>query len=435
MISLLTGAGGVLAETVWESGGTYYWDSGSSPDLATAIMEAVGDGGVTVDIRCGGTLTQRVDLKVGTTLKGNNNTFNVSHDGTAFYLSKNQGSGLNIYDMTLNCSGGCGFVIHEVSDIVLQNIAINGADIGMRIDSHGSRAYNYWVYNVSVLYCTFEDCASHGLETYSIDGFSADGLVAKNCGGCGVCLNRTTNGAIGTVDSYRSPASGGYAGFRCCNDCDNLTVDYVKSIECGRGIFILTGSDNITIDGCLVMDSADIGIWIEQCDNVNISGYCSSAYAVSGTGSSIDVTIPNGTYRLISRKSGKVMDAAYGLNSNGTAIVQWPYKGASNQQWNLTHLGGGKYSIIGVKSGKAIDISGASTANGAAAQLYTYWAGGSNQKFIFTSLSDSHYYRITPSHATDKCLDVKGASTADGAKIIQWSYSGSPNQQWELRSP
>ncbi|WP_158853522.1 glycosyl hydrolase family 95 catalytic domain-containing protein [Saccharothrix deserti] len=34
--------------------------------------------------------------------------------------------------------------------------------------------------------------------------------------------------------------------------------------------------------------------------------------------------------------------------------------------------------------------------------------------------------------ATGKVLDVNGAGAADGAKVVQWSSSGSPNQQWQF---
>jgi hypothetical protein len=144
-------------------------------------------------------------------------------------------------------------------------------------------------------------------------------------------------------------------------------------------------------------------------------------------------TVANGTYKIISRHSGKAMDAAGWGTANGTQIHQWTYSGGNNQRWTLTDRGSGQYSMIGVHSGKAIDINGWSSANGTKVQLWTY-GGGNNQKFTLTATS-SGYYRVTPVHATGSCLDVAGVSTADGALVHLWSYGGGNNQQWAFQAP
>jgi endoglucanase len=141
----------------------------------------------------------------------------------------------------------------------------------------------------------------------------------------------------------------------------------------------------------------------------------------------------DGTYRIISRHSGKGMDAYNQGTANGTQIQQWTYWGGAGQRWTVTNRGSDQYSIIGVQSGKAIDVNNWGAANGTKVQLWDY-AGGSNQKFTCTATSDG-YYRITPGHATGSCLDVAGVSTADGALIHLWSYGGANNQQWSFQAP
>jgi hypothetical protein len=141
----------------------------------------------------------------------------------------------------------------------------------------------------------------------------------------------------------------------------------------------------------------------------------------------------NGTFKIVSRHSGKAMDALNNGTADGTQIIQWTYGGGNNQRWTLLNRGSNQYSIIGVASGKGLDINGSSTANGTKVQLWT-WSNVNNKKFTFAATS-SGYYRITPVHATGSCLDVAGNSTADGGLVHLWAYGGANNQQWAFQAP
>ncbi|HEY8937188.1 MAG TPA: RICIN domain-containing protein [Cyclobacteriaceae bacterium] len=139
--------------------------------------------------------------------------------------------------------------------------------------------------------------------------------------------------------------------------------------------------------------------------------------------------IPDGTYKIIARHSGKALDVTNNGTANGTNVQQWTLNGCNCQQWTLTNLGSGQYKIIGLSSGKSLDVAGVSTADGANVQIWTY-NGGNNQRFTFTPTTGG-YYRITPVHS-GKALDVASGSTADGANVQQWTYNGGNNQQWQL---
>src|ERR1035437_634216 len=142
-------------------------------------------------------------------------------------------------------------------------------------------------------------------------------------------------------------------------------------------------------------------------------------------------TTTGGTYKLLSRYSGKALDANNNGTANGTQIIQWTYGAGANQQWRISSVGNNLYSIIGVGSGKCIDISGWGTTNDTKVQLWDY-VGGSNQKFYFNPTTNG-YYEILPSHATGSCLDVQGPSTADGAVVHLWQWVNATNQQWLLQ--
>jgi alpha-L-fucosidase len=89
----------------------------------------------------------------------------------------------------------------------------------------------------------------------------------------------------------------------------------------------------------------------------------------------------------------------------------------------------GYYRIINRNSGKCIDVTGSSTADGAQIVQWTY-NGGNNQQWQIIDVGGG-YFRIT-NRNSGKSLDVNAQSTEDGAQLIQWPYGGGNNQQWQL---
>ena len=140
-------------------------------------------------------------------------------------------------------------------------------------------------------------------------------------------------------------------------------------------------------------------------------------------------TIPDGRYRVVSRKSNKVIDLVNGGTADGTDAIQWGWNGGDDQKWDLVHLGNGQYKLTGVASGKLIEVTNASGSNGAIIQI---WPSNNNncQKWTITPAGDGAFKLLNVN--SGKAVDVSGGSTADGAAIIQWPYGGADNQQWRL---
>ena len=138
-------------------------------------------------------------------------------------------------------------------------------------------------------------------------------------------------------------------------------------------------------------------------------------------------TIPDGTYRVLSRKSNKALDVLNGGTADGTDAVQWGWTGGNSQKWTFTHLGNGQYQAAGVASGKLLEVTGASTTNGAVVQI---WPSNNNncQKWTVTPAGNGTFKLLNVN--SGKAVDVNGGSTADGAAIIQWPYGGADNQRW-----
>ena len=138
-------------------------------------------------------------------------------------------------------------------------------------------------------------------------------------------------------------------------------------------------------------------------------------------------TIPDGTCRVLNRRSLKALAAQNGATANGTQLVQWGWNGDASQKWTFTEQGNGQYQITGAASGRVMDVAGISTANGAKIHLWD-WLNANNQKWTVTPAGNG-CFKLTAVHS-GKVADVNGGSTADGATVIQWPYGGGTNQQW-----
>lgn len=141
------------------------------------------------------------------------------------------------------------------------------------------------------------------------------------------------------------------------------------------------------------------------------------------------VTTLAGTYFLQNRHSGLYMDVAGVSSADGANIQQWSYSGNTNQQFELTHLGGGTYRILAKNSGKSLDVADISSANGANVLQWPYW-GGTNQQFIALDAGGG-FYKLMAKHS-GKLVEVAGFSTINGGNVQQWEDGGQATAQWKL---
>ncbi|OQP58280.1 hypothetical protein A3860_08150 [Niastella vici] len=140
-------------------------------------------------------------------------------------------------------------------------------------------------------------------------------------------------------------------------------------------------------------------------------------------------TLDNGTFLIVNRKSGMVLDVASAATANGSNVLQWGGTGGTNQRWTLTQLPGGYYSIIGVQSGRALEVYQSGTADGDNVSILDY-SGADNQQWQFIATSDGYYRIVNRNSGRD--LDVAAQSESPGANVAQWTYWGGENQQWGL---
>lgn len=145
--------------------------------------------------------------------------------------------------------------------------------------------------------------------------------------------------------------------------------------------------------------------------------------------------IPDGTYKIVSEASGKVVDVdANAINDNGTKVQQWSWLNGANQKWNFTYLGGGYYRITSAASGKVLDAdANIIAANGARVQQWD-WLGGDNQQWLLQPRGNGTYAIINK--RSGKVLDVDANNIAnDGAIMQQWAWLDGSNQRWFIQTP
>ncbi|MGC0342417.1 glycosyl hydrolase family 95 catalytic domain-containing protein [Streptomyces sp. SLBN-8D4] len=149
----------------------------------------------------------------------------------------------------------------------------------------------------------------------------------------------------------------------------------------------------------------------------------------AGTSTTITIGLLTGPFKLVNRKSGKVMDVSGSSASDGGPVIQYTWSGGANQQWKLLPDHDGSFRLSNVNSGKVLDVPGSSTSNGTALDQSSD-ANGTHQWWKLVPAATSGYYRLV-NIKSGLCADVQSGSTADGAKIIQWPANGGSNQEWQ----
>ncbi|MBN1184726.1 MAG: RICIN domain-containing protein [Bacteroidales bacterium] len=425
---------------VWQSGSLYYWKTfdvtrGSSSDLAVAVEGAMGSGNRDVHVTTSGTLRSTLDVvQPGVRLYCHGNTFTANFDGIG--IMNNGRNGFEIYDLTLRNVTQYGIRCSGASDLRFVNVkTIDIGWIGMRIDSRSSNPWDYTIYNLYMRDCHFENCGSHGLETYSIDGVTLEGtMTARNCGECGVLFNQSKNGTVGTVNAYNCCWGGGYAGLRFANGCSNITVQKLIADHCGRGYFVVkTGPTvNCHLNNAEIRECSGLGIWIENGTNCSVkSGCCESAISVSGSGSYVNVSSScsssGGTvYQFRNRSTGQYIDGM-GRTINGDAAGQWGNTTHPNAQWRLVDAGSGYSYIVNVATNMKLDGYGR-TSNGSVCAQYSNSTTHPNAQWRFIDAGSGYYF--IENRGTGMRLDGYGL-TDNGSDLMQYHNTTHPNAQWQ----
>ncbi|MCL7380486.1 glycoside hydrolase N-terminal domain-containing protein [Streptomyces sp. 35G-GA-8] len=150
----------------------------------------------------------------------------------------------------------------------------------------------------------------------------------------------------------------------------------------------------------------------------------------AGSRTQVTVGLLTGTFRVINRASGKVLDVADESTGNGASVIQWPWSGGANQKWRLLPNYDGSFRLANVNSGKVLDNPGASTDHGRPLDQWTDTDAPNQWWNLLPGGTEGHYQLVNGTSGLH--ADVENGSTADGARIVQMPFRGSAGQEWFL---
>ncbi|HEV2645165.1 MAG TPA: RICIN domain-containing protein [Acidobacteriaceae bacterium] len=142
----------------------------------------------------------------------------------------------------------------------------------------------------------------------------------------------------------------------------------------------------------------------------------------------------SGNYEIQNVNSGLALEVTGGSTSNGAAVAQNTYTGATSQLWMFVATTGGYYQIRNVKSGLVMNVKGHSTGSGALIQQYSAQGPqpGNDRWLPAFNVADStwSFYNLNSTMA----LDVPGASKSTGVQLEQYFTTNNTNQKFNLIS-
>ncbi|MGQ7945406.1 hypothetical protein [Flavobacterium sp. WC2509] len=288
-----TSKGGTLSGTVTGSTGAYVAKVNgvtkySGSDYVAAIQAAINGLTSGRDVKewvtisasgasgsSGGAL-KYVNMASYTGLDFTNNTFN-ANSGDALIIPIWADRKTNVEVKNLKVTGkprygiwfkGC--TVMNISNITM-NIGIPQTDLGLGIRVDNSTAATSNLTISGTINITGGD---NSIETYGVDGFTIGNVTSSNNAACGVLLNQSKNGTVGTVTGTNNSTTGsvtGYATFRCANsNGPNVVCSKVYSRGSGRGFFSVTGSNGCTVNTVDIANTAIQGILLQDASNTKV---------------------------------------------------------------------------------------------------------------------------------------------------------------------
>jgi hypothetical protein len=132
----------------------------------------------------------------------------------------------------------------------------------------------------------------------------------------------------------------------------------------------------------------------------------------------------DGIYTITAKHSGLV------LGTNGASVQQQTPSGAAAQQWRIQNVGASHIKITSVATGNVLDVSGASREPGAKILNYE-WSDSFNQKWQLIDCGDG-YFRIVSVNTLGKTIEISGNSKNTGIDAVLGTFAYRDNQLWRF---
>ncbi|MFE4634958.1 glycoside hydrolase N-terminal domain-containing protein [Streptomyces sp. NPDC056773] len=161
-----------------------------------------------------------------------------------------------------------------------------------------------------------------------------------------------------------------------------------------------------------------------------LGGHARKLSLTAGTRTQVTIGLLTGSFRVVNRASGKVLDVAGGATGNGAPVIQWPWSGGANQQWRLWPNYDGSFRLSNANSGKVFENPGASTTPGEPLDQWTDTDAPNQWWTLVPAGTSGHHHLVNGSSGLRAA--VENGSTGDGARIVQLPADGSAGQEWTL---
>lgn len=156
------------------------------------------------------------------------------------------------------------------------------------------------------------------------------------------------------------------------------------------------------------------------------------------TGEDVPVEPVDGLYKIVNKKSGKVLSTRGGGLSNAVRIAQYGEGAVNNQEWSVrpVHLTvGGDYSYHFITnsntSSNTYYLDDLDWSLHERQEVIAYPGGGSGCEQWHLRYVGDGYYTIINRHS-GLCLEVLDGNTADGAGVVQMMVDESDAQLWKF---
>lgn len=285
---------------------------------------------------------------------------------------------------------------------------ISGSDINNGSTDNCSTALNF-----AVSPNTF-DCSKIGSNTVILTAMDAAG----NKSTCSTIVNVSDNSA--PVFS-KCPAN---ISLTTPNSCASATwTNPIVTDNCGTP----SVSSNYNSGYCFSIGSKSVVY--TATDAKGNKATCNFTVTVTAANTCTNVFSSNKCYKIVNKKSGKLLDVYGALKVNNTPIIQWNANNGANQKWRFISVGSGYVKIVAQNSGK--EVACHRTTNNSLVYQYDYAPGGAKDWKI-ECVNNSGYYKITH-RLSGKVLDVKNGSSTDGQYIVISNFNANNNSQlWQI---
>jgi serine/threonine protein kinase len=138
-----------------------------------------------------------------------------------------------------------------------------------------------------------------------------------------------------------------------------------------------------------------------------------------------------GLYRIVNRRSGRILDVAGYSEDSGGRVAQWSNHFQSNECWEVLQLSSGTYAFRPLHALTQLDVSNSNQDEGGV--VYMWGKNDSPAQQWLIQPAGEGYFKIR-SKVSNKLLTVKDKSTSDQTEVEQRSDSDDPSQLWRFES-